>query len=50
VPQQSPISFQIRTKNVLIVDGDEAMQKLRARVLRSRGVHVHRAKSVTEAG
>jgi CheY-like chemotaxis protein len=49
VPQQSPISFQIRTKNVLIVDGNETMQKLRARVLRSRGVHVHTAKSVTEA-
>jgi len=49
VPQQSPISFQIHTKNVLIVDGNEAMQKLRARVLRSRGVHVHTAKSVTEA-
>jgi len=26
------------------------MQKVRARVLRSRGVHVHTAKSVTEAG
>jgi hypothetical protein len=38
-----------RTKNVLIVDGNEAMQKLRARVLTSRGVHVHTAKSVTEA-
>jgi DNA-binding NtrC family response regulator len=37
------------TKNVLIIDGNEAMQKLRARVLRSRGVHVHTAKSVTEA-
>jgi response regulator RpfG family c-di-GMP phosphodiesterase len=49
VPQQSPISFQLHTKNVLIVDGNEAMQKLRARVLRSRGVHVHTAKSVTEA-
>ena len=49
MPQQSPISFQVRTKNVLIVDGNEAMQKLRARVLRSRGVHVHTAKSVTEA-
>ena len=49
VPQQSPISFQVRTKNVLIVDGNEAMQKLRARVLRSRGVHVHTAKSITEA-
>ena len=49
MPQQSPISFQLRTKNVLIVDGNEAMQKLRARVLRSRGVHVHTAKSVTEA-
>jgi CheY-like chemotaxis protein len=49
VPQQSPISFQIRTKNVLIIDGNEAMQQLRARVLRSRGVHVHTAKSVSEA-
>ena len=49
MPQQSPISFQVRTKNVLIVDGNEAMQKLRARVLRSRGVHVHTAKSVTKA-
>src|ERR1700686_907003 len=37
------------TKNVLIIDGDEAMETLRARVLRSRGVHVHTAKSVTEA-
>jgi response regulator RpfG family c-di-GMP phosphodiesterase len=49
VPQQSRISFQVRTKNVLIVDGNETMQKLRARVLRSRAVHVHTAKSVTEA-
>ena len=50
MPQQSPpISFPMGTKNVLIVDGDEAMQKQRARVLRSRGVHVHTAKSVTEA-
>ena len=47
MPQQSPISFQVRTKNVLIVDDNEAMQKLRARVLRSRGVQVHTAKSVT---
>ena len=47
--QQPPISFQVRTKNVLIVDGNEAMQKLRAKVLRSRGVHVHVAKSVAEA-
>jgi CheY-like chemotaxis protein len=37
------------TKNVLIIDCNEAMQQLRARVLRSRGVHVHTAKSVTEA-
>jgi len=29
------------TKNVLIIDGNDAMQKLRARVLRSRGVRVH---------
>ena len=49
MPQQSPISFQIRTKNVLIVDSNETMQKLRACVLRSRGVHVHTAKSITEA-
>ncbi len=49
MPQQSPISFQIRTKNVLIIDGNEAMQQLRARALRSRGVHVHTAKSVSEA-
>ena len=49
MPQQSPISFQIGTKNVLIIDGNEAMQQLRARVLRSRGVHVCTAKSVTEA-
>jgi hypothetical protein len=49
VPQQSPISFQMGTKNVLIIDGNEAMQTLRAHVLRSRGVHVHTAKSVTEA-
>jgi CheY-like chemotaxis protein len=49
VPQQPPISFQVRTKNVLIVDGNEAMQKVRARVLRSHGVHVHTAKGVTEA-
>ena len=49
MPQQSPISFQMGTKNVLIIDDNEAMQKLRARVLRSRGVQVHTAKSVTEA-
>jgi hypothetical protein len=49
VPQQSPISFPMGTKNVLIIDGNEAMQQLRAGVLRSRGVHVHTAKSVTEA-
>ena len=47
--QQSPIYSQMSTKNVLIIDGNEAMQTLRARVLRSRGVHVHTAKSVTEA-
>jgi CheY-like chemotaxis protein len=49
VPQRAPISFQIRRKNVLIIDGNEAMQKVRAKVLRSRGVHVHTAKSVAEA-
>jgi len=37
------------TKNVLIIDGNEAMQKLRASVLRIRGVQVHTAESVTEA-
>lgn len=47
--QQSPISFFMGTKNVLIIDGNEAMQNLRARVLRSHGVHVHVAKSVSEA-
>ncbi len=46
MPQQAPISFQIRTKNVPIIDANEAMQKVRAKVLRSRGVHVHTAKSV----
>ena len=49
MPQQSPISFHVRTKNVLIMDDNETMQKLRAHVLRSRGVHVHTAKSVAEA-
>ncbi len=47
--QQSPISFQLATKNVLIIDSNEKMQNLRASVLRSHGVHVHVAKSVTEA-
>ena len=37
------------TKNVLIIDGNEAMQTLRARVLRSHGVHVHTATNVQEA-
>jgi len=37
------------TKNVLIIDGNQAMQNLRAHVLRSRGVHAHTAKSVAEA-
>jgi CheY-like chemotaxis protein len=37
------------TKNVLIIDDNQAMQKVRARVLRSRGVHVHTAKSVPQA-
>ena len=50
MPQQSPISFQMGTKNVLIIDSNEAMQQLRARVLRSRGVCVHTAKNATEAG
>jgi DNA-binding NtrC family response regulator len=49
MPQQSPIPFQMATKNVLIIDGNEAMQNLRARVLRSHGVHVHLANSVAEA-
>jgi CheY-like chemotaxis protein len=49
VPQQSPRSFPMGTKNVLIIDGNEAMQELRAGVLRGRGVQVHTAKSVTEA-
>ncbi len=49
MPQQSPISFPMGTKNVLIIDSNEAMQQLRAHVLRSRGVHVHAAKNVTEA-
>jgi CheY-like chemotaxis protein len=34
---------------LLLIDGNEAMQQLRARVLRSGLVHVHTAKSVTEA-
>jgi CheY-like chemotaxis protein len=49
VSHQPPISFPTHTKNVLIIDSNEAMQTLRARVLRSRGVHVHTAKTVTEA-
>jgi CheY-like chemotaxis protein len=49
VSHQPPISFPTPTKNVLIIDSNEAMQTLRARVLRSRGVHVHTAKTVTEA-
>jgi CheY-like chemotaxis protein len=49
VPRRSLISFRIGTKNVLIIDADETMQTLRARVLRSRGINVHAAKSVTEA-
>jgi DNA-binding NtrC family response regulator len=49
VPQQSPIPFQMFTKNVLIIDSNEAMQNQRARVLRSHGVDVHLAKSVAEA-
>jgi CheY-like chemotaxis protein len=49
VPQQSPISFQMSTKNVLIIDGNKAMQSLRASVLRGQGVRVHLAKNFTEA-
>jgi DNA-binding NtrC family response regulator len=49
VLQKSPIPSLMATKNVLVVDGDEAMQNLRASVLRSHGVQVHLAKSVAEA-
>jgi DNA-binding NtrC family response regulator len=49
VPQQSPISFQMSTKNVLIIDGNEGRQNLRASVLRGHEVHVHMAKNVTDA-
>jgi len=49
VLQKSPISSLMATKNVLVIDGDEAMQNLRASVLRSHGVHVHLAKSAAEA-
>ena len=49
MPRQSPISFPTGTKNVLIIDPNQAMQKMRARVLRRRGVHVHMAKNVIEA-
>jgi CheY-like chemotaxis protein len=49
MPQQSPISFQMFNKNVLIIDSNEAMQKQRASVLRSHGVDVHLARSVAEA-
>jgi DNA-binding NtrC family response regulator len=49
VSWQSPISFPTGTKNVLVIDSNQAMQELRAEVLRSRGVHVHMAKSVMEA-
>jgi DNA-binding NtrC family response regulator len=49
VPWQSSISFATGTKNVLDIDSNQAMQELRAGVLRSRGVHVHMAKSVIEA-
>lgn len=49
MPWQSPISFPTGTKNVLVIDSNQAMQELRAGVLRSRGVHVHMAKSVIEA-
>jgi DNA-binding NtrC family response regulator len=49
VSWQSPISFPTGTKNVLVIDSNQAMQELRAEVLRSRGVHVHMAKSVIEA-
>jgi CheY-like chemotaxis protein len=49
VSRKSPISFKTGTKNILIIDGNEAMQKLRANVLRAHGVHVYAAKSVTEA-
>ena len=49
MPWQSQISFPTGTKNVLMIDSNQAMQQLRAGVLRSRGVHVHMAKSVIEA-
>ena len=49
MPRHSPISLPIGTKNVLVIDSNQAMQELRAGVLRSRGVHVHMAKSVIEA-
>ena len=49
MPRQSPIFFQMGTKNVLIIDANEAMQRVRTRALRSRGVYVHTAKSVAEA-
>lgn len=49
MPHQSPLPLQMFTKNVLIIDSNEAMQNQRARVLRSRGVDVHLAKSVAEA-
>jgi DNA-binding NtrC family response regulator len=49
VPRQSPISFPTGTKNVLIIDPNQAMQKMRARVLRRRGIHVHMPKNVIEA-
>ena len=49
MPALSPISIPKGTKNVLIIDGNEVTQKARARVLQSCGVHVHTAKSVTEA-
>jgi hypothetical protein len=41
LPQQAPASFPMGTKNVLIIDGNEAMQTLRARVLRSRSSCAH---------
>jgi hypothetical protein len=45
----SAVSYPILEKNVLILDGDEAMQDLRAGVMRKGGVHVYMAKNVAQA-
>ena len=51
MPQQSPISFPMGTKNVLIIDGNEAMQQVRARVLiqRSSGVLANNSASASKS-